>query len=57
MPRLRGLNRQRRYLVVIDGSKALRAGVWNVFSVNKWNATGLLEAEKKLRRIKGMDSL
>jgi putative transposase len=27
----RGLNRQRRYLVVIDGSKALRAGVERVF--------------------------
>jgi Transposase, Mutator family len=27
----RGLNRQRRYLVVMDGSKALRAGVERVF--------------------------
>jgi len=28
---VRGLNRQRRYLVVMDGSKALRAGVEGVF--------------------------
>jgi len=27
----RGLDRQRRYLVVMDGSKALRAGVQRVF--------------------------
>jgi hypothetical protein len=27
----RGLNRQRRYLVVVDGSKALRAGGERVF--------------------------
>jgi len=27
-----------RYLVVIDGSKALRAA-WNVFSVNKWKCS------------------
>ena len=34
----RGLDLKRRYLVVMDGSKALRAGV-NVFSVNKWKCS------------------
>jgi transposase-like protein len=37
----RGLNRQRRYLVVMDGSKALRAGVERVFAPDRVTSLAL----------------
>jgi len=63
----RGLSIERRYLFVLDGSKALLAAVEKVFGNNKrwqggdhrarWTAAGLLEAEKKFRKVKGYRKL
>ena len=63
----RGLDPERRYLFVIDGAKALRAGIERVArnvkrwregeQALRWRATGLLEAQKKFRRVKGYREL
>ena len=59
----RSLNPDRRYLFAIDGAKALRAGIERVFGERagdhapSWTATGLLEAERKFRRVKGYREL
>src|SRR5260370_9924430 len=47
----RGLDRQRRYLVVMDGSKALRAGVEHVFGEQVEVEPGQLHKRRKVEEI------